>query len=170
MSQPIHPDLSGIEAALKSLAPAKVAIDRDVLMFRAGQASRRQSRFWPVAAGLLAASSLTLGALLLGKPASLQLREVRLVRIDVPPTQTPGYLAGAPAPGPVSGLEQGPSEYRLLQQQILRWGLAGLTELPPAVARDESPRIKELRQPDRGELSRPGWKWVYEFFTAGEST
>ncbi len=38
------PELNAIEAALGSLVPARSRIDRDLVMFRAGQASVRPSR------------------------------------------------------------------------------------------------------------------------------
>ena len=40
MSQePLNPDLAGVEAALAGLRPAPSALDRDRLMFLAGQAA-----------------------------------------------------------------------------------------------------------------------------------
>ena len=67
------PGLSGFEAALASLQPAPPDVDRDELMFRAGQAAALPQRsplaggFWPAVAASLACLSLALGISLVQK-------------------------------------------------------------------------------------------------------
>jgi hypothetical protein len=82
MSQePLNPDLAAVEKALASLAPRASTIDRDRLMFLAGQAVGTPPRtrwLWPLstAASLLLAVSLVL--LLVARPAQTVERIVYL--------------------------------------------------------------------------------------------
>jgi hypothetical protein len=65
MSQPTHdPQLNALEAALAALQPAAARIDRDRILFAAGQRSVRAGWWWPVATAVSSLTALTLGVLL----------------------------------------------------------------------------------------------------------
>ena len=73
-------DVKELEAALVALVPAAPAIDRDRLMFRAGQASARsQPRLWQVSTAALALLSAGLIATLVLGPAAEP-----VVKVDIP--------------------------------------------------------------------------------------
>lgn len=78
MSQePLNPDLAAIEAALASLAPRPSTLDRDRLMFLAGQTARARDRtgwLWPLstAASLLLAVSLAALLVVRGQPPAIE--------------------------------------------------------------------------------------------------
>ncbi len=73
--EPLNPDLANLEAALTGLRPSPSALDRDRLMFQAGQAAgRRRTRLavW-VGAGTTTAAMLAacvVGVALLQRPAA----------------------------------------------------------------------------------------------------
>ena len=78
MSQePLNPDLAAVEAALASLAPRPSTIDRDRLMFLAGQAAKARDRarwLWPLstAASLLVAVGLAALLVVRGEPQTVE--------------------------------------------------------------------------------------------------
>src|SRR5437867_1648298 len=81
-------DVKELEAALVALVPAAPAIDRDRLMFRAGQASARsQPRLWQVSTAALALLSAGLIATLVLGPAAEPV--VKVVRVPIVPDPTP---------------------------------------------------------------------------------
>lgn len=134
-SVPSDPEINAIEAALKSLVPARGWIDRDRVMFRAGQASVRRSSLSGRAWGAIAAS---LGLIALGEAALLANRPspriVERVVIEPPVATVPDpIVAGAPASIP-SGLplSLGQTAYERLAGQVLRYGLDGLPASPTA--------------------------------------
>jgi hypothetical protein len=140
------PGLKAVEAALARLSPAAAAVDRDRLMFRAGQASRPPHLWaWRGATAALLLLSASLTAVLLLRP-----HEVRYVE-KPPPPPTPDV---APPSAP-SGLAaaSGLAEYHRLQERLLQHGLDGLpppTPAPPTTTDD----LDELFGP--GPWSRPG--------------
>ena len=108
-----HPDsLTSIEQALASFAPSAPRLDRDRLMFLAGQASAegRESgfgsrktdvyppsnvgtRFWPAATAALAATSLALLIALVARPTP----QPQIVYLDRPPIAESGDATKQPA-------------------------------------------------------------------------
>src|SRR5262245_28318706 len=85
MSQePNDPDLNAIAASLGSLEPARTRIERDLVMFRAGQASVRPSRLrrrhWNVIAASFALLALGEGVLLAHRPPPQVVKEVVVIR------------------------------------------------------------------------------------------
>jgi hypothetical protein len=94
MSQnPIDPELNAIAARLGSLEPARSRIDRDLVMFRAGQASVRPSRWrrgaWNSIAASLALVALGEGVLLAHRPPPQVVKEVVVVREPAPAPVVP---------------------------------------------------------------------------------
>jgi hypothetical protein len=116
--QPRDPALTALEAALAALKPAPDGIDRDGLLFRAGQASvRRPSWLWPGAAAVLA---VLLAGVLVWRPVKVVERIV-YVEVPAPQTDSPGYDAVTLPEPPV------PEGYLRLRQLVLRDGVEALS-------------------------------------------
>ncbi len=139
MSEPRpDPELTQVELALAGLKPA-AALDRDRLMFRAGQASvPRRGWPWPAATATLLVLSVTLGGMLLKRPAPEVV--VRVVSVPVP-VPVPQSLPPAPSPSvepSVPATKASPAgdplEYAQMRKEVLRWGVDALSSRPPMVA------------------------------------
>jgi hypothetical protein len=132
--------LAELETALKSLSPAPAQIGRDLLLFRAGQASMPQpSWLWPGTAAALGALSLILGFILVTGPRSVVVTQPIVVQQPQPaPPANPVPKApqrppeAAPAPSVPeqpsqtltwSGL---PGDYLRRRNEVLRWGVEAL--------------------------------------------
>jgi hypothetical protein len=151
-----NPELTAVEAALGSLAPAPGRLDRDRVMFQAGRAAPHRSLAragWPALAACLAVVAAGEGALLSSRPAIRYVDRVVVVREPAP------SLAPAPAPAPTSAPIAGPepepepklagdvvearlpfltltrveTDYERLRARVLEYGLDGLPE-PPTLA------------------------------------
>lgn len=135
------PELNAIEAALGSLVPAKSRIDRDRVMFLAGQAVARRSssggRGWFAIAASLALVALVEAGMLARQPS----REIieRVVVVPAPDTSRNSSIVKHVEDEPAAGLESrisgsdfalASSSHDRLAFQILRYGLDGLTALP----------------------------------------
>ncbi len=148
------PTLAGLEAALAALAPMPDQLNRDALLFRAGQASiPRYSWAWPGAAAALGLLAATLGALLTLRPAEKVVEHV-YVYVKEPAAPTP-----APAPTP-SEAEQPPSviasreppiNYLQLEKQVMRWGLDGVPDTPESLPPQGQPLTRENLAGPRSE-------------------
>ena len=127
MSEPtIDPELTSLEAALAGLAPRPARLDRDRLMYRAGQKSRAALRWlWPAstAASALAAGCLAVALALRPAPPVVE-RVVYLPAPEVAPAPD------SPAPAAADS-RAGLAGYLRLQERLLRAGLDGLPEPPP---------------------------------------
>jgi hypothetical protein len=143
MSQnPIDPELNAIAASLGSLEPARSRIDRDLVMFRAGQASVRPSRLrrraWNVIAASLALVALGEGVLLAHRPPPQIVERVVVVRepVTVPAPVVPSSEQNvAETSLPIErSLSLGQTPYERLAAQVLRYGLDGLPASPPVAA------------------------------------
>jgi hypothetical protein len=141
--------LSRLANSLAVLQPRVRPLDRDALMFRAGQASVPRTGWkWPLAASLSSFLAVVLGATLVLRAA--QGPAVVSVPKPMPPMrnwqdQPPAVPFAAPpgaptTPSPYSSTEEPPLPRHLqIQEQILRWGLDGLPAAPaPAQPRPES--------------------------------
>jgi hypothetical protein len=161
------PELNAFEAALGSLLPARSRIDRDLVMFRAGQASLRSSRLGPRAWNAIAASlaivALGEGVLLANRPPPQIVKEVVVIREPVT----------APAPLPVvqplehsvaaevsvslpieRPLSLGQTAYARLTSQVLRYGLDGLPASHTIASPASGPRPTTSGQMLQEELRR----------------
>ena len=131
--QPLTPDpeLAAVAAALQSLKPAQSRLDRDLVMFRAGQASMRGASRRPwglrlVAAGL-AFAALGEGLLLARRPAPEVVERVVAIREPAPPAVVEPRPEPATEPAtPDPDLALGRTDHERLTLQVLRYGLDGL--------------------------------------------
>jgi hypothetical protein len=143
-NEPVSPDpeVTAIETALGSLEPARSRIDRDLVMFRAGQASVRPSRtgLWSrnAIAASLALVALGEGVLLAHRPPPRIVREVVVIRepapIPVPAPVVPPVEQSVAEVPELLPIERSPSlgrtAYARQVAQVLRYGLDGLPASP----------------------------------------
>lgn len=122
--------LEDVEAALASLRPVG-SLDRDRLMFRAGQLSaRRRSLAWPAATLAMAMVAVALSAVLLGRPGAtpserivyVPVRETRYVREPA----VAGTVKVPAAPWPDA------ARYLELRRRVLSEGMDALPAWEPA--------------------------------------
>ena len=132
-----------LEAALGSLQPVTVAIERDRLMYRAGQSSaRRRNLAWPI---LSVALALMLGVSLLHQPEpQTQTVEVeKLVYVTKPATPTQSALHVATQGGQPDPYQlEAQANYVKLRDKVLTEGLDALP-----IREVSSPRPVEERGP-----------------------
>lgn len=147
MSQePLNPQLAGVEAALAGLQPARSALDRDRLMYLAGQAAghRRARRAAWIGAGTSLAA--TLAACVLGAALVQRLGSERdLQTANVPATQLaqPGVSSWAANP-PES--RDGDASYLELRQLVLTRGVEAMPEIAPSTATKDQPPAPSQRR------------------------
>ncbi len=128
MSEFSEPELTGLEASLARLRPQVGSLNRDQVLFRAGQASVRRGWVWPAAAMSFGLAAIALALAWWAQPGPAP--EVRVVYLSAP-------AAPAPAPPAVipekeKPLPQGPAlAYLHLREQLLRLGVDSLPSLPP---------------------------------------
>jgi hypothetical protein len=96
--------LNALESALAALRPHPGRLDRDHLLFRAGQASARRGWAWPAATAALAAVAASLAGLMLLRPPSVVERVVYV-------SQTPEPRVPSPETLPQPSETTGPLEY-----------------------------------------------------------
>jgi hypothetical protein len=146
MSEPTHdPELTAVERALAGLAPSAGGLNRDALMFAAGQRSARRGWAWPSAAAGSALTAVVLGALLLFRPAPepavrvvfLQPSPAKVETPPTPPDEAPAIAAASPAPRATAPRPE--TDCLTLRQQVERWGDAGLPAPPLSSAQEQRP-------------------------------
>jgi hypothetical protein len=164
-NEPVTPDpeLTAIEGVLGSLVPARSRIDRDLVMFRAGQASVRSSRLgrwgWHTIAASLAMIALGEGVLLARRPPPrivVVVREPETVPAPVVPVPEQS-VAEAPGTVPTEYPRSlGQTDYERLTAQVLRYGLDGLPAYRPVAssASVSGPRPASAGQMLQSELSK----------------
>ncbi len=145
------PELNAIEAALGSLEPARSRINRDLVMFQAGQASMRPSRLglraWNAIAAGLAIIALGEGVLLAHRPGPQIVERMVVIRepaaVPAPPPVNPPHetrLAEMLESLPIErSLSLGHTAYERLTSQVLRYGLDGLSASPTLAAPGSGP-------------------------------
>jgi hypothetical protein len=163
MSQnPNDPELNAIAASLGSLEPARSRIDRDLVMFRAGQASVRPSRLRRRAGNAMAASlalvALGEGVLLAHRPPPQVIKEVVVVREPAPAPVVP-LVEQSVAEMPVSlpsesSLSLGHTASERRVAQVMRYGLDGLPVFPTVASPDWVPRPATAGRMLQEELRR----------------
>lgn len=162
---PSDPEVEAIESALRDLVPSRSGLDRDRLMFRAGQVSARSRSMtrwaWPSIAATLAIVAAGEGALLATRPEPRVVERLVIVREPAPPP--------AAQPDPVVILRENPpipspapepswpmaSDALRLRRQVLLFGLDGLPEPPPLLTHsDAGARPPDTRSESPGILRR----------------
>jgi hypothetical protein len=168
-SETVSPDpgLNSIETALCSLGPAGSRIDRELVMYRAGQASMRRSPWGPRARNAIAASlalvALGEGGLLARRPPSRMVERVVVVHV---PATVPAPVLASPRPNvadvPVSissddSLPLGEAAFDRLTSQVLRYGLDGLPASPMITSPAPGPASSgEMLHEEFRKLLSPG--------------
>lgn len=156
MSEQAHnPELRDLESTLKTLAPVPSRMDRDQLMFRAGQASGGgRGWFWPGATALLATLAATLGTLLCLRPAPRPVEHI--VYLPAPGLPSPEEREFSPpslSPEPLAMPDYSPprpgrGNYLQFRKHVVRWGVDELPGPPPMDGTGEEPmtpaRLRDL--------------------------
>jgi hypothetical protein len=132
-----QPELNAVEETLRHLVPAPARLDRDRLLFRAGQRAAPRRWFWPVAAVVSTAACAVLAVVLACRPAPAVVERIVYV-----PEQRP-----APVPPPDTGETSLPpravparlAPRRQLEERLLNQGLDGLGEPPPPLEQALTP-------------------------------
>lgn len=134
------PGLNTIEAALGALRPVSGRMDRDRVMFAAGQAAARvgaRPRWaWPAATTALATLALIEAAALTGRPPERVVERVVVVHVPIespPLAAAPApALAAATAPTALAADWSWPdrTDAQRLQRRVFQFGLDALPERP----------------------------------------
>jgi hypothetical protein len=168
MSQiPNDPELNAIAASLRSLEPAPSRIDRDLVMFRAGQASVRPSRWrrraWSAVAASLALVAVGEGVLLAHRPSPQVVERLVVVREPAPAPSAPAPVVPPVERRVAEVTESLPSEsspwlgqpaYDRQVAQVMRYELDGLPASPTVASPDWVPRPATAGQMLQEELRR----------------
>jgi hypothetical protein len=130
-----RPELTALERSLRGLAPDPGGLDRDTLLFRAGQAAAPRRWLWPTATAVSTAAAIVLGGLLALRPSPGE----RVVYVPVPvPVPAPAAVPETPPDTGSASEDHAPPEelppHRRLLEHLLRWGLDGLGQPPPPPA------------------------------------
>jgi len=174
MSEPTSdPKLAALEKSLAALVPAPGRIDRDQLLFRAGQASvRSRPRGW-----LWPSASVFLAILIAGLGTALAMRSAppvqeRIVYVPAPEPRDPA-LASTPAnsPSTISRAQDRPVEdwreawigsagYLYDRDQAIRWGVDALPSSPSMPYASETPSLESMlglpeKKAEQGSLFPP---------------
>ncbi len=138
------PKLAALEKNLSALVPTPGRIDRDQLLFRAGQASvRRPQWLWPCATALVSVVAVGLGTALMIRPEPRVIERVVFVS---PESQAPASDSTGSAPLPNATAVQTKTEssrelwassagYVQQRDQAIRWGVDAL---PPSGSIDSA--------------------------------
>ena len=157
------PEMTEFETSLSSLSPARSAVNRDAIMFRAGQRSMQRNWVWPSATAALTLISLGEAALLATRPTPEPRIIERIVEVPAP--------AAAPVATrrPVPEDYRGPSEptttfqetgalarhdYYHLREQALRFGVDNLPS--PISSREDPEKSAESFRTEIRTLLDPG--------------
>jgi len=142
--------MAALEAALAALVPMPGRLNRDALLFRAGQASvRGRPWLWPAATAALGLAAAALGVLVMVRPAPAPVERIVYVAVKEAP---PGPAASVPAPPPPAlelvvasepSVGKVPITYLQLEQQVLRWGLDGVPATPEPPPSSAPPMTRE---------------------------
>jgi hypothetical protein len=150
---PIDAELNALAAALEALAPARTQIDRDRLMFQAGQAAPQGRKggchAWIALAatlGLVAAGE----AVMLARPLPPRAIEPMVAVHE----RGPATVVAAPVSPIEPSLALGQTAYERRAGQVLRYGLDGLPAAPMVGRLDAAPGPVPARQLLHEEVQR----------------
>ena len=131
MSSSEEPELMALAKTLASLAPAG-GVNRDVLLFRAGQASVHRRWAWPIYAGVSTLAVLGLAAILLLRPPQI-IHDERVVVVYVP-EPSPSPILPPEQEMSLTSIEDAPhldSDSFLFRREVLRHGVDAFPGLAP---------------------------------------
>ncbi|AGA25339.1 hypothetical protein [Singulisphaera acidiphila] len=167
----VDPGLNAIENALGALTPSRSRLDRDRLMFRAGQVSARPTpigkRLWIAVAAGTGLIALGEAAMLAHRPAPQIIEKVIVVRdreqpvVGDTPTTEPIVAQASAFRGFGDSPSFGPTAYERLNSQVFRYGLDGLPTPPSPRANADSnkplpPLTRQLWQEELLKTLEPG--------------
>ena len=148
------PKLAALEKSLGALVPVPGRIDRDQLLFRAGQASvRSRPWLWPAttALSIVVAAGLATGLALRPAPAPVE----RVVYVPVsrpakfsapkPSADASESIARVDSPTEDAGnLWAGSAEYIRERNQAIRWGVESLPPAPSLASASPTSSVESL--------------------------
>ena len=148
-------EMQAVERALVSLKPAPSRVDRDALMFRAGQASaRHRDRLWPLTSLAMALLAVTFGALLVMRPAPEPTERIVYVTQAVPqPEPVKRSFEGAAArdwaaaAAPEARRPLGEWSYGRLRDKVLAEGVDALPVFMTAGEARERESLEDMLGP-----------------------
>ena len=160
MSERLDPELTRLESSLRCLGPPAASLNREQLMFEAGQASATASskRRWQLAAGILATSNVLLIALLAATPsftassnaaptvANSENRLERSATNDGPPTGI-ALLADAAIDGAQAILNERSTTQLGANQHSMQNILKSMSDPHPAKSQHEAARESYFAEP-----------------------
>ncbi|HEY7327567.1 MAG TPA: hypothetical protein VH592_08005 [Gemmataceae bacterium] len=144
--------MTALESALRELQPRAQAMDRALLMYRAGRASA-YSCLWPLATMATTTLAAVFAVFLLIRPAPPVVE--RIVYVPAPAVEPQSSVVEQPEITLPTGMEplvmepaaSGPrARYVQMEESVLRWGLKGIPPPPPAPPLPDTPTIEQLLQ------------------------
>jgi hypothetical protein len=147
----LNPELSAVANALAGLVPAPAQLDRDRLLYRAGQASvAGRDWIWPGATAALALLVIGLGLVDTLRPEPQRVTPTLFVRMEAPPTpESPVVEAPPPAERStrqvaVADARPGPLSYLRMEQLAESWGGEALPRPSRAMTEESSAEPVEV--------------------------
>jgi hypothetical protein len=142
-------ELNDLPELLRRLQPSAAALDRDRLMFQAGQAQRPalpRVWLWQLATAISSLLAVGLGLVLLLQPTPQpQGPEKQDQTSQNPQEKPPSPPPSLPARPPESEQPDWPdSPYYRLQEQLSRWGRDAVPPPPPAAPSRRPATLEEL--------------------------
>jgi len=132
-------------------------MDRDHLLFRAGQASMKRSWVWPFAAVVMSISTACLAMILVLRSTPEPIIQIVQVPVQRPqPEKQEPALHRFPPPELIPGLSTAPLSYWNLQQQALRFGVESLPSLSVETDDESARPIEKHETLSAGSVPRFG--------------
>ncbi len=157
-----YEDTDAVEGALASLKPAPSGVDRDILMFSAGQASAPARRFgvlWPLATSGALLAAVILGIALLTQAPQRVIEKTVFVPVESARPAARAYAEARPA---LWAREQPwpRGNYLELRQKVLAGGLDALPRPEPTRAGARKETVEELLGISFSRLPAPDHFWM----------
>jgi len=149
------PKITALEKSLTALVPVPGRIDRDQLLFRAGQASvRTRPWLWPTSTALLGIVVCVLGTALALRPAPATVERVVYVPgrpfADTSTATAPSTVTSPSSPGVSSSIADARNvwssspEYLQQRNQAIRWGVEALPPAPAVASSMQTPTVESM--------------------------
>jgi len=149
------PKLAALEKSLAAMVPVPGRIERDQLLFRAGQASvRTRVWLWPTSTALLTVVAAALAVTLALRPAPVPVERIVYVPVPQPstavPAAKPDEVASTSSPQPIfsftdsDNLWANSAEYLQQRNQAIRWGVDALPPAPSTASSMQALTIESM--------------------------